>query len=231
MMIKKVACLCLLAITVRFACINDCFASPVDSGSDLRISVGAPIAFQVFKNRVYNPYWYSQFNHDNTYLMTGINATISIGYRWQYIGVYIDQELQYADMIHTDDGGTGDSGFIGGTYLMFRGIIPINQKIQLDVGMGPGIMYSPVIIYKSYMHEAYGTKHAPHYVFGAKSSVAFLYYFSDVFALGFSIDYSFGILQNYQYQEFDEPNSSYYKVEQGRMFHNLNPGLLFVFRP
>jgi hypothetical protein len=198
-----------------FASVSAAQAAPADGGVDIRAAIDVPITLQVHSER--------RDGSDETthpkYLMSGLNGTISLGYRWMYGGIYIDQELMY--MVPTFVSQGGDHGFLGGTYLMGRAIFPINDRIQLDLGVGIGIMYSDGVI-KKYAQKEDRVKYENDIAFAAKASTSFLYYFNDWFSLGFSIDYSLGIQKEY--------HDDFYRHYTRVVLHNINPGLLFGFK-
>ena len=71
--------------------------------------------------------------YDTTY---GIGASLSIGYRFMFMGVYLEQDLE--GIFGEKD--FADSRFLGGTYLTFR-VIGTFNTIELEAGFGLGAMY------------------------------------------------------------------------------------------
>ena len=150
------------------------FASPTDSGLDIRVAMGMPISFQSYKHGENPPIeWGMGYEHhfDNTYLMIGANTELSFGYRWTYFGLYYDQELIYSWPAFTcEDCGAGQKGFFGGSYITGRAILPVAEQVQLDFGIGLGIMYSEVLDYNI---NGSDLKIGSDVAFAAKANISF----------------------------------------------------------
>lgn len=143
--------------------------------------------------------------------LVGINGTLSFGYRFKFFGVYLEQDLGGVWDTSSSDGeggyydydddygpdGPEEKHFIGGTYLMMRGIIPLHyDEVELDFSAGAGALYGQVI-------DA---------AFAIKVGASISYFFTSEIGVGISIDYSLGM-------DFSHKGGTL-------LTHEINPGLL-----
>ena len=140
--------------------------------------------------------------------MDGYGGSVSIGYKWHHVGLYIDQEL-YGARLYDDCWCSGyqviEGGhFLGGTYLVARVSPPTTEFIELDLGVGFGAMYSngddfqprgphPIIFNDDGKASA---------AFSFKGSASITAYILDNFGVGVVFDYTVG-LNKIKYKEED----------------------------
>lgn len=132
---------------------------------------------------------------DGTQTMVGFGGSLSFGYRWSYVGVYLQQDLN--GVWFSDDDNEDDNGhFLGGTFLVVRGILPASQNFQIDVGFGLGVMYSDGDKSSNIMSEDYklplifNKDGDPSAAFAIKVNAAFTYYITPTIGLGINFDYN-----------------------------------------
>lgn len=172
------------------------------------------------------------------YLWGGINGTLSIGYRWGKVGLYVDQDLGgvwWTGEIKDENGKVKpedqpDPAFIGGTYLMLRGLIPAREHAEFDIGFGFGTMYSggnntkgSVLIYDDKLNRSAA--------FAFKVEFGLTYYFFENVGLGINLDYNLGL--NIFDSSLDKNVCAL--VEDGcddgpvyHLVHQINPGIHVV---
>ena len=164
----------------------------------------------------------------------GLSFKLSAGYRWQYYGIYLDQDL--GGVWYNDKGKDemDDKGrFLGGTYVVFRGIYAIMPNFSVDLGFGLGVMYSggnkakdmedmddpsdyrsPVIFDKN---------NDPSAAFAMKLSLGLTYFFSSSIGAGINLDYNIG-LKTLKNEAFGGESKMKFR------YHQINPGLQLVAR-
>ena len=138
--------------------------------------------------------------------LSGFGGTISIGYKWRYAGLYIDQDLDsvkgMAECWCIGSDLRDDWEFLGGTYLVARVSPPISERFELDLGFGAGVMYSngddldpgnstPIIVNDDGKASV---------ALSFKASASLTGYFTDSFGMGLSLDYTVG-LNKMKYEE------------------------------
>lgn len=119
--------------------VGECFAQAAHTGGDFRAGVripiiniaGASVGGDVASIELPDETW------------VGVGLSLSIGYRWTYFGLYLDQDIEGVwPTGDAKDYYDGDGRFYGGTYFMLRGLIPIIDKHLIDIGWGMGAVYS-----------------------------------------------------------------------------------------
>lgn len=163
----------------------------------------------------------------------GFGGSVSIGYRWHYAGLYIDQDLDGVKLIEPcwcigyQFG--SDWYFLGGTYLVARVSPPITDHFELDLGFGAGVMYSnghelnpgfyhPIIVNDDGKASV---------ALSFKASASFTVYFTDIFGMGLFFDYTIG-LTKMKYEE--ETDGVIRTIKMNNYVHFLKPGLHFRLR-
>ena len=157
-------------------------------------------------------------------IMAGLTGTLSLGYRFNsYAGVYLEQDL----------GGiwwTGDtkkindhSWFIGGTYVMGRGIFSLlAKKAELDLKFGLGMMYTDGdkdSVGKTKIALITKKNGDPTVAFAFKVGASFTYYVTSNIGVGIQVDYSMGLNKH----EYDLGG------EVTKNLHHINPGIHMRF--
>jgi len=142
------------------------------------------------------------------------------------VGVYIDQDLGgvwNADD-DVDDFRDDEAHFLGGTFLVARGILPCTDQFMFDLGFGLGVMYSDGDKTKdieegNYKYPLIFNKDGnPSAAFAIKLSFSLAYFFTDTIGAGIYVDY------NYAFKK----NKSDYEVTYH--YHVVNPGIQLVAR-
>ena len=161
--------------------------------------------------------------------LSGFGGSVSIGYRWRYIGLYIDQDM---DGVKPSDfcwciGYELENKwhFLGGTYLVARVSPPITDYLELDLGFGAGVMYSngndlnpesnifPIIVNDDGKASV---------ALSFKASASFTVYFTDIVGMGIFFDYTIG-LNNMKYEE--ETDGIIRTIKMNNLVHFLKPGV------
>ena len=164
----------------------------------------------------------------------GFGGSVSIGYKWRYAGLYIDQDLYGVEPLdycmcigyQFND----EWYFIGGTYLVARVSPPITERFELDLGFGAGVMYSngddlypglynPIIVNDDGKASV---------ALSFKASTSFTVYFTDIFGMGISFDYTVGL--NKMKYETEESDGVIRTIKMNNVVHFLKPGLHFRLR-
>lgn len=165
----------------------------------------------------------------------GIAGSVSIGYRWQYIGLYLEQDL--AGLDHDDfcwcTGYQIDKGwhFLGGSYLVVRASPSVTERFELDMGVGAGVMYTT-----GHDDSNFGTAGAmvpiilddegkASVALSFKASIGFTVYFTDIFGMGAHFDYTLGLDKMKYVDDVDGT-----VVRMNNYIHFLNPGIHFLMR-
>ena len=188
----------LLAIFCTFFTTHHASAAP-----EVRLGLNAPI-LKVNTERNNDP----SIVYDTTY---GIGASLSIGYRFMFMGVYLEQDLE--GIFGEKD--FADSRFLGGTYLTFR-VIGTFNTIELEAGFGLGAMYmastQPDIMIDCDGHAESAASFAMKFTIGATAR------FGEV-GIGLHLDYDLGI----------NPQTLNGDYEVTQYLHDIQPGLHFMY--
>lgn len=163
--------------------VGECFAQAAHTGGDFRAGVripiiniaGASVGGDVASIEMPDETW------------VGVGLSLSIGYRWTYFGLYLDQDIEGVwPTGDAKDYYDGDGRFYGGTYFMLRGLIPIIDKHLIDIGWGMGAVYSDK---KGIM----GDGKDGHVGFGMKADISYTYFINELVGVGLNIDYTLGL--------------------------------------
>lgn len=210
-----------LFLTLLFA--PNAFAQAGQGGIDIRLGLGAHALTADVNMSVSgdsSSYLDSGASSDNW--LAGPVGQISIGYRWQNFGIYLDQDLSG---LWSTEGGEGQGAFMGGTFVTVRGILPVRDRLQIDLGIGLGALYGaetdemPSIVANR--------KGEPSAMFGLKGSFYLTYYINRAFGIGLHLDYIFGVNK---FSDEEEILGITMKAEMTLYYHNLLPGLHAVIR-
>jgi len=174
------------------------FANP-ESGFDIRFGIGVPSVIQNFSiDSDYGSIESPDLNN------VGYGFNLSLGYRWEYFGVYVDQDLAHIFLV--GDIGEGKASdmemkyrqrFLGATYLMVRGFFDINDSLLFLGGVGFGVMYgggadaesdSNNRVFLTKDEEGKGGDVG----FGFKAQLGITYFLNDFMGIGFNLDYALG---------------------------------------
>ena len=202
----------LLALFCVFFSIQSAMAAPdSDSGLELRLGLNAP----VFKATIDGDI---DFKSD-TDTIAGFGMTFSLGYRFMFMGVYLEQNL--AGIFGEQNYDYEDSRFYGSTYGTLR-FIGSFDWLELEGGVGLGAMYM-VSAHPDIMLDADGS---------ASSAVCFAMKFTigatarfGGFGVGLHLDYELGINP----QSFEVP-PMIPKVDVMQLLHNVQPGIHFLYK-
>ncbi len=220
---KKYVLSFLMLFTMAFLSTN-AFAQAGDEGFDLRIGLGADVAILKATLGINN----FSFESDKPVNYAGLMGKLEFGYRWTYAGVYLQQDLGgvfYAeDEDETDTAAPhdGTGKFLGGTYIVGRGIYPIVDQFQIELGFGIGIMYSggkeetPDLLFYDEDYKAAAA-------FAIKLSFAATYYITDKAGIALFLDYNYGTRKN-------KGGIGSLKAEMRFHIHNVVPGIQGVIR-
>lgn len=192
------------------------FAQANEAGMDIRIGVAADLL------RLKSTIDTGSLRYETDFInYDGFMGKVSIGYRWAYGGIYIDQDLGGVWFNEGDTGGKKEAHFLGGTFFVGRGIIPLSSQFQIDLGIGIGAMYGhgdkfneddPDADYKPSL--IVNDKGNPSAALAFKLTLALAYYFSPNFAMGVFCDY------DYAFKVFDDKVTY---MDYG--YHVITPGI------
>ena len=150
--------------------------------------------------------------------MVGFDGRLSIGYRFQWFGIYLDQDLggiwvvgdSEEDDYFDEDEGDDKGVFLGGTFVTARGILPLMENaLEVNVGLGLGMMYGGGD--KSVILNDEGD---PSVAFALKVTAGLTYYLTDSIGTGITFDYNVAF-----------NNIKVAGTEIKRTIHSINPGL------
>ena len=211
MKLSKMACGAVVLAGSMFA--TDAFADASHTGFEGIVQLSAPIIKQ--EHKATGAAKDVVVKHKD--VMAGFNATLSVGYRFNsYAGAYLEQDLGG----HWWTGDTKklikDGWFIGGTYIVGRGLIGLlGNSAELDFKIGIGMMYSD-----GKKGEAKGPLFPkkngdPTVAFAMKFGAGFTYYVMPDLGIGVQLDYNLGI------HEYDNDGGGDVKF----YLHHINPGV------
>ena len=117
--------------------------------------------------------------------------------------------------------------FLGGTYLVARVSPPITDRIELDFGFGAGVMYSngdnlELDVYHPIIVNDDGEASV---ALSFKASTSLTVYFTDIFGMGISFDYTVGL--NKMKYETEDPEGTLRQIKLNNVVHFLKPGVHF----
>ncbi len=202
---------------------SNAFAQAADEGFDLRVGIAGDIL------RIKQEVSLGGFlgaESDDTIDYNGLAGKISFGYRWEFGGIYIDQDL--GGVWYGGDNEGDDNGhFVGGTFLVGRGIYPITDQFMIDLGFGIGVMYAAGDSMNDYDGDyedfvaplIMNEDGDPSAAFAIKISFSLAYFFTDMIGAGIYVDYSYAI-----------KTISQEGIDFTTKYHFINPGLQFVAR-
>ena len=203
---------------------TNAFAQAGSDGFDLRIGLGADVA--MLNGRLdLNNFGYES---DKVIHYAGLMGKLEFGYRWTYGGIYLQQDLGgvfYAENEEEDANAEtdGTGKFLGGTYIVGRGIYPVMDQLQLELGFGLGVMYSGGeegtrdLLFADEEGKAAAA-------FAIKLSFAATYYITQNAGIALFLDYNYGTRKN-KFNTFGLA-----KMEQTIRVHNVIPGIQGVIR-
>lgn len=211
---------------------SSAFAQAGDRGFDVRVHLGAEILKLSGGASVSTGGLSASGVSDEFVDFVGMMGKISFGYRWNYFGVYIDQDLGgvwYQD--DDDENGKDDDGnFLGGTFIVGRGIYPIMKNLQVDLAFGIGVMYGAgdsgddLLKEDAHVSLVMNEDFDPSAAFAIKAGVSLTYYFTDMIGAGIFFDYNFATRTN------EYKGNLGIKTELTFKYHVMNPGIQLVAR-
>lgn len=213
----------ILTIFLVLCFVPNAFAQAGKSGMDLRMGLGANAMLLDVSTSVTGGDFLEVGGNSNGSWVAGPAGQISIGYRWSFFGIYIDQDL--TGVWPTEESSAESGMFLGGTFVTARGIFPIFERLQLDLGIGLGVLYGAEEETKASLIT--DERGEPTAIFGLKGSLALTYYVTRSFGLGLHMDYLFGVNQ-YAFEQ--DIFSTTIKGEATFYYHSLVPGLHAMVR-
>ena len=158
--------------------------------------------------------------------MIGVTGTLSLGYRWSIIGLYIEQDiggLWWTGYTSTVEGyNYEDASILGGTYATVKLILPLGST-DIDLGLGLGAMYST-----GAKHDEPQDSYAiiidrnmdPSAAFAIRFTMGFTHFFGDFIGIGLHFDYNVGF-------NYVTPNRAIWGDIRNyeSTVHQINPGL------
>ena len=212
-MMKK--CLLFLITLLLFFSPADASADGGHTGFDLGIHMGEPLIYQTSKLNYRNGNNKGTEDSKIDDPLIGLSSVkLSFGYKWKYIGVYLEQELggvlwdvgepvEYDGEIIYKYNNWDYDWFLsaewhnkwiwGGTFICAKGMLPIggllNNRMEIDLTTGLGMVYSD----EGADHVApltfnFENELSPWLAF--KFGIAITYFFTDVFGMGINFDYN-----------------------------------------
>lgn len=210
-----------LFLTLCF--IPNAFAQAGKSGMDVRMGLGANALYFDLNTDLQAGSLGINMDRSSEDWLAGVAGQISVGYRWHYFGVYFDQDL--TGIWETGEAASDASYFLGGSFITVRGILPIRDRLQLDLGIGLGVLYGAET--EKTASLVVNDKNEPTAIFGLKGSFYLTYYITPAFGLGLHLDYLFGV--NKYVSEFGILGQNI-KTDITIYYHNLLPGLHAMLR-
>lgn len=229
------------------------YADGGHTGFDLGVHVGEPILYQTSKlnYKIGTKMKESKDSKIDDPLIGLSNVKLSFGYKWKYIGVYLEQEL--GGVIWKDDNKYNNwdydwflsaewnnKWFWGGTFVCAKGMLPLsgtlNNRMEIDLTTGVGIMYSDEgAEYVAPLTFNYYNEIRPW--FAVKFGIAITYFFNDVFGMGINFDYNlvigmFKLIESVNKEIRDSylPRYKYQSdITQTILLHQISPGIHFRF--
>ncbi len=201
-----------------FVCLfaSSAFAQAADPGLDMRAGLSANIIKPEAEVSVMG--FSASASSDANY--AGLNFKLEFGFRWEYFGVYLAQDLGGVWYTDAPDGADNPGRFFGSTVALFRGIYPIMDNMQVDLGLGLGVGYAdgskddeekaPMIMNEDGDNSA---------AFALKLAFSFNYYVTPMIGVGFFLDYNFLVKK-----------ISNDGADLKLKFHQVNPGVQAVIR-
>ena len=185
----------------------DSFFMPPHStlGPELRFALNA----QVFKATLDGDLDYT----DDTDTLAGVGVTLSIGYRFMFMGVYLDQNL--AGIFGEQNHDYEYSRFLGSTYVTFRFFKTISM-FEFEGGVGLGAMYM-VSAHPDIMLDCDGLASSAA-SFAMKFTIGSTARFGG-FGVGIHLDYELGI----------NPQT-YGKYNITQLLHSFQPGIHMLYK-
>jgi len=118
-------------------------------GFDLRVGIGASVMYNDITVKVLS----TSVKEKERYM--GINTNISVGWRWKYVGLYLDQDLGgiwRTQTLNIDrfldesfeplSDANSKKRFLAGTYFLVRFFIPFNDQAFISIAAGIGQTYN-----------------------------------------------------------------------------------------
>lgn len=208
---------------------SSAFAQAGEPGVDVRINLGADILKMGGSASMSAGDYSASEESDEFQDFIGFMGKISFGYRWEFVGVYIDQDLGGVWYQSDDDDDEEDGNFLGGTFLVGRGIYPIMENLQVDVAFGLGIMYGAgdsgddLEKEDAQMSLIFNEDFDPSVAFAVKVGLSITYYFTDMIGAGIFFDYNYATRTN-KYEILGVKTETTFK------YHVMNPGIQIVAR-
>ena len=199
-------------------------------GLDLQINVNVPAMASDYHFN--GDYW---LHYWAIGVPAGIGLDLVFGYRWTHFGIYLSQEIggvfssdpfdKESEWGYED---THDAWFLGGTYLEGMGFIQVSDKLEMNIGLGAGMMYSsrdrvPDSSGSSGGYVVETPDKRKGYAFAFKFVWGMTYYFMQNLGFGFNLNYDLGIASGSSYNDYCTKGRK--KCSETDLTHVFNPGV------
>lgn len=150
---------------------SSAFAQADATGVEIKAAITAPI--YLYNNGI---------TSDKTYYGVGVN--LALGYRWQYFGLYIDQDFRSVFVKKSEDKYKGH--FMGAFHVMGRTVLAINTDFLIYGGFGLGFMYG------THDNRKDLGLNKNDIAFSLKAQLGFSYFLTERFSIGLDFSYAYG---------------------------------------
>jgi|GEM_PF-1859647 len=215
MLYRVMSCLVLL-VSLLFAAQAKAQYDP--TGFDLRVGLSPALVVDILSTKT------ADVSTDDEAYAAGMNLNISLGYRWKWFGIYLDQDfggmwrLGTSPIDHYLDNGLfiaidpqakvpPKHRFLGGTYVFFRFIWDINPMVSLSGGLGIGAMYGAGNS-KTWRRAFISGIHneAADVAMATKFQLQTTFYFCDAIGFGLTLEMASGYSMGGAKKMLDDPN-------------------------
>lgn len=230
------------ALIILFLLITpQAFAQTKEHGFDLKVGLDfSAVIYQVNVDSGFKIGDASVTNKDNADPednMVGLGGTLSLGYRWKYVGVYIDHTIGGLWWLGNTANYYDEASLLMAWFLSAHGFLPLNDQFELDgaIGFG-GALSDGDRPYKGdgTISPAYGK---PAILFDKDGnptpcptlhfSAGFTYYLTRHIGIGYFFDYNL-MINTYRFEY------NYYIISASadvtRLLHQINTGIQVRFR-
>ena len=205
------------------------FAEGTDEGGiDLRLGIGSEFLWNSYDITMSGGGITVNESTDNIHY-NGVMGKIAIGYRWNFGGIYFEQDLGGL-WLDNDEARSKDADFLGGSFIVGRFIIPATSALQFEIGAGLGVMYgadknpSDSSYRPSLIVDGEGN---PSRAFAVKIALGLSYYFTPIFGLGIYCDYNYAFKL---YESSETISGITVNADVTAHYHVLSPGLQLLFK-
>ena len=234
------ALLKLFLITIFSLICTSAFAQAGDRGFDVRLGVDfSAVIYDVKVDsglKIGDVAVTSKDNADPDSDMIGVGGSISFGYRWKYVGVYLDHTI--GGLWWTDNDEKKDDGsLLTAWFVSAHGFFPISNSFELEGAIGIGGALSdgdrpfkgdgsinpeyskPAIIFDKHGNPT----PCPALHFG----IGLTYYLTSYLGIGYFFDYNL-MINTYKYEY--SYSILHANADVTRLLHQINTGVHVKFR-